>query len=323
MAKDAPDEKSLKNVFVISPIAKVDDDGFDFTKLFLEEIVKPAVAEVPGFGTPVRADDVRAPGSITSKVVSDIVAADVCIADLTGRNPNVMYEVAIAHAADKPVILLQQESGGPPFDFTDERVIQYSTRADRANSAKRKLAEYLRNAHHEDGDEHLQRTMHPVRTIFRQLQARENASDPQQAILDRIELIAKDIQDFKYVPDIEPPPLRPEQKSSPSGPIRPSVRANYIKSRNAGEALRPGNAKPADLTEIYYAKIQGMIDKYLGSDLSRNFADHTNADSPYVEQIDSIHSLLTEVEDNSKLTQSQRKAILNETSDLIRALPPF
>lgn len=206
---DAPSEE-LKSIFVISPIGKVDDDDFDFTKLFLDEIVKPAAEAAGRFKVPVRADEVRAPGSITAKVVRDIVKADVCIADLTGRNPNVMYEVAIAHAADKPVILLQQEAGGPPFDFTDERVIRYSTRADEANRAREALTDHLKNAWHEDSDEQLKNTMHPVRMVFRDLQARASATDPEQAILERLDVVTSTLQKLEFV--VKSPMPWPERR---------------------------------------------------------------------------------------------------------------
>lgn len=176
----------LKSVFVISPIGKRDEDGFDFTRLVLEEIVRPAARAAGGFSDPVRGDEVRAPGSITAKIVTQILDADVCIADLTGRNPNVMYEVAIAHAADKPVILLQQEEGGPPFDFADERAIHYSVRADKANRAREDLTLHLQNAFEDHEDDRLTRTLHPVRVLFKELRTRAEASKPEQAMLDQI-----------------------------------------------------------------------------------------------------------------------------------------
>lgn len=194
MADPAP--RPLKTIFVISPIGKLDETGFDYTRLFLDEIVKPAAKLAGGYAVPVRGDEVKAPGNITAKIVTDIVNSDVCVADLTGRNPNVMYEVAIAHAADKQVILLQQEPGGPPFDFTTERSIHYSTRADEANRARDDLAEHLRNAHHDEQDPRLRATMNPVRTIFRDLQTREQATDAQQAILDKLEALGAHIEEI-------------------------------------------------------------------------------------------------------------------------------
>lgn len=172
---------------MISPIKKLDAAGVDFTEIFLNQIVRPAAQLAGDYQAPIRADRVRAPGSITAKVVADIVNADICIADLTGRNPNVMYEVAIAHAAGKPVILLQQEDGGPPFDFADERVIHYSLRVDEANHARDQLVDHLRNAHHDENDPQLAKVLNPVRMIFRDIRTKEQAVPAEQLILDRLE----------------------------------------------------------------------------------------------------------------------------------------
>lgn len=185
--------EELKSIFVISPIGKKNDDGVDFTDLFLEQIVKPAAKEAGGFKTPVRADEVKAPGSITAKIVVDIVNADVCVADLTQRNPNVMYEVAIAHAAGKPVILMQQEETPPPFDFTGERAIHYSLRVDEANKARDDLVDYLRNAHHDELDPKLASTMHPVRVIFRDLKSRAEAKPSELVVIDRLDALDADV----------------------------------------------------------------------------------------------------------------------------------
>lgn len=183
-------DPALKSIFVISPIGALDGEGFDFTSLVLSEIVRPAAAEAGGFCDPVRADEMHAPGSITAQVVKQILDADVCVADLTGRNPNVMYEVAIAHAADKPVILLQQEDGGPPFDFADERAIHYSTRADKANRARTELVHHLQSAVSEDKDERLEKTLHPVRQLFKDIRTRAEASIPEQALFERMDALS-------------------------------------------------------------------------------------------------------------------------------------
>lgn len=53
-----------------------------------------------------RADDVFAPGAIVDDVLKSILKADYLVADLTGRNPNVYYELGFAHALKKPVILI-------------------------------------------------------------------------------------------------------------------------------------------------------------------------------------------------------------------------
>ncbi|MGC4034921.1 MAG: hypothetical protein QM764_03095 [Chitinophagaceae bacterium] len=55
--------------------------------------------------------------SILERIYNQIAKADVIIADMTGRNPNVFYEVGYAHALNKPTILLTQKSEDIPFDL--------------------------------------------------------------------------------------------------------------------------------------------------------------------------------------------------------------
>lgn len=51
------------------------------------------------------------------RIFTQISKADVIVADMTGRNPNVFYEVGYAHALDKFVLLLTQDSDDIPFDL--------------------------------------------------------------------------------------------------------------------------------------------------------------------------------------------------------------
>jgi hypothetical protein len=53
-----------------------------------------------------------------------------CLADVTGRNPNVMYEMGIVHTVGKPTILLTQRLSEIPFDFTHLRHYEYADNID-------------------------------------------------------------------------------------------------------------------------------------------------------------------------------------------------
>lgn len=72
-----------------------------------------------------RVDEISKPGSITKDIVDGILDADVVIADLTGKNANVFYELGIAHCAGNKTIMTAQSSADVPFDIANYRVIFY------------------------------------------------------------------------------------------------------------------------------------------------------------------------------------------------------
>lgn len=110
-------------------IARIGTEGSDIrfaSDLVLNLIVKPA-ARKAGLDDAQRADEIDLPGRITDTVINRIADGPAVIADLTGRNPNVFYEVAIAHAASVPLVQLIEadELASLPFDVDDQNTIQY------------------------------------------------------------------------------------------------------------------------------------------------------------------------------------------------------
>jgi hypothetical protein len=73
-----------------------------------------------------RGDDFFNSGSVMGEVWAAIVNARVVIADCTGRNPNVFYEIGIAHTVGIPVILITQHDEDMPFDLRHIRFLKYS-----------------------------------------------------------------------------------------------------------------------------------------------------------------------------------------------------
>jgi nucleoside 2-deoxyribosyltransferase len=64
---------------------------------------------------------------IQSTIISDLIEADLVVADLTEHNPNVMFELGVRMAHDKPVVLMKAEGTGPLFDVDNMlRVFEYS-----------------------------------------------------------------------------------------------------------------------------------------------------------------------------------------------------
>ena len=78
----------------------------------------------------MRGDDLFSPTDILEDIWQSINAADFVIADITGRNPNVLYELGIAHTLAKPVLILSKEAADIPIDLATRRVILYGQKAD-------------------------------------------------------------------------------------------------------------------------------------------------------------------------------------------------
>lgn len=89
------------------------------------QILIPAI-EAAGL-RPIRGDDIHRPGSIVNQIWEELCGASVCVAELTGQNANVMYELGLAHAIGKPVAQIVQSMDDVPFDLRHLRTIVYDT----------------------------------------------------------------------------------------------------------------------------------------------------------------------------------------------------
>ena len=72
-----------------------------------------------------RADQSTEIGMITDHVITEILESDLIVADLSFLNPNVFYELGIAHAAEKPVIPLAHHETKLPFDNMGCRTVMF------------------------------------------------------------------------------------------------------------------------------------------------------------------------------------------------------
>ncbi len=119
--------------FVIMPFDKPFNDVYD--------VIKKAVAEQRTLQCG-RIDEIKRPGSILDDLVDELESATVCIADLTGNRPNVLWEVGYAMALNKPMILVSQDLQSLPFDLAPNRTIEYD-REDLAGTLGPRLTEAL------------------------------------------------------------------------------------------------------------------------------------------------------------------------------------
>jgi len=78
---------------------------------------------------PKRADDIYRPSTIVQDIWELTKKAKIVLADLTGKNANVFYELGLAHALAKPAILVTETMADVPFDLRALRVIEYDKNA--------------------------------------------------------------------------------------------------------------------------------------------------------------------------------------------------
>jgi hypothetical protein len=90
-----------------------------------------------------RADDIWEAPAVMQDVVSLIDRSRVVICDCTGRNPNVFYEVGIAHTLGREVILITQNEADIPFDLRHLRHVQYLDNAAGRRELSRRLQDRL------------------------------------------------------------------------------------------------------------------------------------------------------------------------------------
>jgi hypothetical protein len=143
VSKEPRVREFLDTCFVMMPF------GAWFDRYYAE-IYVPAIKEA-GF-EPVRADELFTTGSVVEQIWEQIEKAKLLLADLSGKNPNVFYELGLAHAARQPVVFTASELEDVPFDLRHLRVIIYDIREPEwAARLRNSVADYLRNAAKEPG----------------------------------------------------------------------------------------------------------------------------------------------------------------------------
>lgn len=93
--------------------------------------------------TCIRADEDAVPGKITGKIYRFVEESGIIIADMTGKNPNVFYELGLAHAISGNVILLTQSKDDVPFDLLDFMYILYNNTIDGSEKLAGELSKVL------------------------------------------------------------------------------------------------------------------------------------------------------------------------------------
>ena len=113
-----PAQQTPARIFVLMP----------FGPMWSRPVYETIQGCVTGWPDPpivTRADDLTRPGRITEQIMEEIQLADAIVADITGLNGNVMWELGYAYAYGKPTVILNQDIAASPFDLYDHRQLQY------------------------------------------------------------------------------------------------------------------------------------------------------------------------------------------------------
>ena len=102
-----------------------------------QDLIEPALSE-SGYAVS-RADELEHHRFLLRDIVQSIEEASLIVADLTADNPNVYYELGVAHARNKPVIMMTRNIDRLPFDLKAYKVIHYSMQLSEALRAREAL----------------------------------------------------------------------------------------------------------------------------------------------------------------------------------------
>jgi nucleoside 2-deoxyribosyltransferase len=128
-------------VFVLMPFSR------DMDPIY--ELIRDAATEA-GLRA-YRADSISAAGSIIDQIFESIAKSGLVVAELTGRNQNVMYELGLANAMGKKTLLLSQHIEEVPFDLRVHRVLTYDRSLTRRTELRGRLTEAFK-AYRSEGD---------------------------------------------------------------------------------------------------------------------------------------------------------------------------
>lgn len=178
----------MKKCFFISPIGEEGSEVRKQADESLEFVIEPA-CKTKGYEV-IRADKISDNGLITQSIIENILQADLAIVDLTGRNPNVFYELAIRHSHGLPAIQITRDDvSSIPFDVHNVRTMQYDLSASGAKKASQEIEKVI------DYIESGNRTQNPVTAVSSILEFADKKTTGENQVLSELLLKVDSIPD--------------------------------------------------------------------------------------------------------------------------------
>jgi hypothetical protein len=134
--------RNKKKCFVIMPVSGTTACTEDEWTGIFEQMIRPAVT-----GSKLGFDCKRAKpgtGNVIKDILNQVNSADVVIADLTDRNPNVFYELGVRHTLKNRTILIAQDMEHVPSDLRGYWVIIYEKNLAGIEDFRKRIREILK-----------------------------------------------------------------------------------------------------------------------------------------------------------------------------------
>ncbi len=122
-----------KLIFVLTPF----HDRYENIYMAIQEVCQSA-----GFKC-IRGDEQFLKGDILHHILKGLAKCNIVIANIEGRNPNVLYELGLAHAMDKNTIILSKSVGDLPIDVKSKRILVYSEINELKSNLKNELLKVM------------------------------------------------------------------------------------------------------------------------------------------------------------------------------------
>lgn len=129
-----------KSCFVVTPIGDENTALRRHIDGIIDQAIIPAIGDEFEINVAHREYKI---GSINDRVIQSIYNSDLVIANLTGLNPNVMFEIAIRYSFGKPAIVIAEDGTKLPFDIVDENTIFYINDPAGAADLKNKIGKFV------------------------------------------------------------------------------------------------------------------------------------------------------------------------------------
>ena len=135
-------ESLIKTCFVVSPIGEPGSETRSNADKLFKYIISP-VCKNCGFEA-VRVDQINDSDSITQTIIDRLFSSELVIADISGHNPNVFFEMGYRKCTDKPIIHLKKKGEMIPFDVNTVRTFEYDlTDLDNVEETKKRLEQTI------------------------------------------------------------------------------------------------------------------------------------------------------------------------------------